>query len=88
MRRKMKSPFSGHPEAFEGQPDEPDKTLNEIREIMGHKGLPSEEEECPHDEHDHGICLECGKDIFDDLVGEADFRRDAARDAWADRQGQ
>jgi hypothetical protein len=35
--------------------------------------LPTEEEECPHDEHDHGYCLECGKDILDDLVGQVDF---------------
>lgn len=31
---------------------------------------------CPHDEHDHGYCLECGKNIFDDLVGAAEFRED------------
>lgn len=24
---------------------------------------------CPHDEHDHGICLDCGADRYDDLAG-------------------
>jgi hypothetical protein len=27
---------------------------------------------CPHDEHDHGHCLGCDKDITDDLVGAAE----------------
>lgn len=27
---------------------------------------------CPHDEHDHGICMDCGKDRTDDLVGAAE----------------
>jgi Fe2+ or Zn2+ uptake regulation protein len=31
---------------------------------------------CPHDEHDHGYCLDCHKDILDDLVGEAELLRD------------
>ena len=34
------------------------------------------EEECPHVEHDHGYCLECGKDIMDDLIGRAELLRD------------
>jgi Fe2+ or Zn2+ uptake regulation protein len=38
------------------------------------------EDECPHDEHDHGICLECGKDIMDDLVGRAEMLRDEMED--------
>ena len=24
---------------------------------------------CPHDEHDHGICLDCAKDLIDELSG-------------------
>lgn len=36
--------------------------------------------ECPHDEHDHGICLSCGKDINDDLVGRAEAWADARED--------
>jgi Fe2+ or Zn2+ uptake regulation protein len=39
-----------------------------------------DDDECPHDEHDHGICLECGKDIMDDLVGAAEMAADAAAD--------
>lgn len=39
-----------------------------------------EQEECDHDEHDHGICLSCGKDIFDDLVAAAEFRNDCRED--------
>jgi Fe2+ or Zn2+ uptake regulation protein len=39
-----------------------------------------EQNECPHDEHDHGICLDCGKDIMDDIVGAAEMARDAAED--------
>jgi hypothetical protein len=34
------------------------------------------QEECPHDEHDHGICLDCGKDILDDLIARADLLRE------------
>ena len=26
---------------------------------------------CPHDETDHGECLDCGKDISDDLCNRA-----------------
>jgi Fe2+ or Zn2+ uptake regulation protein len=32
----------------------------------------TEEEECPHDEHDHGICLDCGEDIMDKLISQAE----------------
>lgn len=39
-----------------------------------------EEDECPHDEHDHGICLDCGKDITDDLVAAAEFAADCRED--------
>ncbi len=40
----------------------------------------SKEDECPHDEHDHGICLECGKDIMDDLVAAAELAADCRED--------
>lgn len=37
---------------------------------------PCENEECqeccPHDEHDHGICLDCGRDRNGDLAGKAE----------------
>lgn len=61
-----------------------------LAEYPAHKAkqkLEEEQEECDHPEHDHGICLHCEKDIFDDLVDRAEWARDAARDDWADRQG-
>ena len=35
---------------------------------------------CPHDEHDHGICLCCEKDILNDLVARAEARADSFQD--------
>lgn len=35
-----------------------------------------EQEECPHDELDHGICLDCGKDCHEDLEAKADWLRE------------
>jgi hypothetical protein len=34
--------------------------------------VEDEAEDCTHDEHDHGICLACGEDITDTLVGKAE----------------
>ena len=31
-----------------------------------------DEEECEHWEHDHFICMDCGEDVIDDLVGRAE----------------
>lgn len=31
-----------------------------------------EDDECPHDEHDHFICLNCGTDLTDKFVGQAE----------------
>lgn len=28
---------------------------------------------CPHDELDHGICMDCGADRTDDLVAQAEY---------------
>jgi hypothetical protein len=42
--------------------------------------LEQEQEACPHDETDHGYCLECGKDCFDDQVAAAEFAADCAND--------
>ena len=39
-----------------------------------------EQEECEHDEHDHGICLNCGKDVWDDVVAAAEFRAECLED--------
>lgn len=35
------------------------------------------EECCEHREHDHGTCLDCGKDRTSDLAGEAEFHAEA-----------
>ncbi len=35
---------------------------------------------CPHDEHDHGICLSCGEDINSKLVMQAENMIDAKQD--------
>lgn len=34
---------------------------------------------CPHDEHDHGICLDCGLDNYEHLAAAA---YDRAKDSW------
>lgn len=43
------------------------------------KAVEKSKEECPHDEHDHGICLDCGKDIMDHLVTESEYRCEGDR---------
>ena len=43
------------------------------------KGNPCQEC-CSHDEHDHGICLDCGLDRSDDLAAQAEFQAECARD--------
>ena len=35
---------------------------------------------CDHEEHDHGHCIECGADLTDTLVGQAEDAADAAQD--------
>ena len=35
-----------------------------------------DEDECPHDETDHHICLDCGKDCLDDAIARADLLED------------
>lgn len=50
--------------------------LEAIEEYRAWKKAKEEreyQEECPHDEHDHYICLDCGKDILDDKIGEAEM---------------
>lgn len=54
-----------------------------LAEYNAHKAAQAkreEQDECPHDEHDHGICLDCGKDIMDDLVDAAESAADARED--------
>lgn len=36
--------------------------------------------ECDHAEHEHGICLNCSKDITDDLVARAEAAADSRED--------
>ena len=38
------------------------------------------EDQCTHEELDHGICLECGKDCMDDLVAQAEYYADCKAD--------
>lgn len=38
------------------------------------------DEPCPHDELDHGICLSCGADCFDDVITAAEYASDIAQD--------
>jgi hypothetical protein len=42
--------------------------------------VPDYTDECPHDELDHGICLDCGADRMDDMVAAAEFRADCLED--------
>jgi hypothetical protein len=34
---------------------------------------------CPHDDHDHGICLDCGLDRTDDLSADAEYEYEGDR---------
>lgn len=57
-----------------------DEALREWRLRTAEKAQQQEQEDCTHDEHDHGICLYCAKDITDDLVSRAEAASDAAQD--------
>ena len=35
--------------------------------------------ECDHPEHDHGICLDCGEDITNDLVSKSEAQSEGDR---------
>ncbi len=55
------------------------------RRIEGLKGIIAffetmPEEPCPHDEHEHGVCIDCGEDITQTLVVRAEAAADAAQD--------
>lgn len=43
-------------------------------------GWAQEQDDCDHPEHDHGICLHCGKDIMDDIIDRAELMRDSMED--------
>jgi hypothetical protein len=38
------------------------------------------EQSCDHEEHEHDICLACGADLTDTLVGQAEDAADTAQD--------
>lgn len=59
--------------------EEAESRAEALAEYPAHK-KQQEQEECPHDENDHGICLDCGKDIWDDIVASAEFRADCLED--------
>lgn len=46
----------------------------------GTRVVEYDEDECPHDELDHGVCLECGSDRMDDLVAAAEMTADCMED--------
>ena len=52
----------------------PPEAMEEHKLWLAAKLRRETEEECEHDEHDHGICLHCGKDVWDDVVAAAEFR--------------
>lgn len=58
----------------------PPEAIEEYNNWKAAKEQRELEEECPHDELDHGYCLECGKDCFDDVIAAAEFRRDCLED--------
>jgi hypothetical protein len=69
---------------FETEEERDERVMQESRaealaEYPAHK-REQEQEECPHDELDHGICMDCGKDCFDDVVAAAEFASDCAMD--------
>lgn len=37
------------------------------------------EDECAHDEHDHGYCLDCGKDVSGRLIASAEYASEGER---------
>lgn len=43
------------------------------------KAVPKSSD-CPHTDHEHGICIECGKDIWDDIVARAESAAEAKED--------
>ena len=44
------------------------------------KTFVDEDAPCEHVEHDHGICLDCGEDINDDLIARAEYMSDSRED--------
>lgn len=57
-----------------------DEAMAEYGAHRAARKLTQEQYECPHDEHDHGICLDCGLDITDDLIAKAEFNAECRED--------
>ena len=53
--------------------------INARKEYGPRAGLTTPEH-CEHAENDHGICLDCGKDVMDDLIAAAEYAADCAQD--------
>lgn len=52
---------------------QPQKELYPFQYHDAPEQVDEDEDECPHDEHDHYICLDCGKDIMDTIIDRADL---------------
>jgi hypothetical protein len=37
------------------------------------------EEDCLHDDHEGGVCIDCGEDVLNKLIGEAESRYEGDR---------
>jgi hypothetical protein len=53
------------------------RRLETTLQTIQDRNADDEDSSCPHDENDHGYCLDCGKDIHEDLEGRADDLRDS-----------
>lgn len=42
--------------------------------------LKEKQDDCLHTDHECGVCIECGKDISDDIAARAELRADEAQD--------
>lgn len=54
-----------------------------LSDLAHEAGEPCENEKCQecceHNEHDHGVCMDCEKDITDDLVCAAEYAYEGDR---------
>ncbi len=54
-------------------------TLQHQREVFALQ-KQYEMDTCTHEERDHGVCMNCGKDCFDDDIEAAEYARDCRED--------
>lgn len=67
---------------YSGQHEETVEYFNRVLQLAADDEPAKEieeEDECQHDEHDHGYCLDCGADIMDSLVADAESRYEGDR---------